>query len=90
MAMNDLLLNLEKITGKRGICHNADSDDKIKQKLIDTNKEWVNYDFFISTNVVTVGLNFDVKYFHQVYLIYLLLHLTGPGIWSSFRIELEI
>ena len=67
-AMSDLLLNIEKITGKRGLCHNADSDDKIKQKLRDTNKEWINYDFIISNNVITVGLNFDVKYFHQVYL----------------------
>ena len=66
--MNELLLNIEKITGKRGFCHNADSDDNIKLKLRDTNKELINYDFIISNNVITVGLNFDDKYFHQAYL----------------------
>jgi hypothetical protein len=34
--MGELSLNIEKVTGNRGLCHNADSDDKIKQKLRDT------------------------------------------------------
>jgi hypothetical protein len=41
---------------------------RLIKKLRETNKEGVNNDFIISNNVITVGWNFDVKYFHQVYL----------------------
>ena len=44
------------------------TSDKVKRKLKDVNNEWVNYDFVISNNVITVGVNFDVMHFDQCYL----------------------
>ena len=44
------------------------TSDKIKRKLKDVNNEWVKYDFVISNNIITVGVNFDVLHFDQCYL----------------------
>ena len=47
------------------------TSDKTKNKLKDVNNEWTKEDvsFIISNNVITVGINFDVKnHFDQCYL----------------------
>jgi len=67
-SMDSLRQLLEKHTEKHGICHNSMTSDKIKRKLKDVNNEWVNYDFVMSNNVITVGVNFDVLHFDQCYL----------------------
>lgn len=59
---------IEENTGKKGVSHNSETDDKIKQSLKDVNLAWTNYDFVISNNVITVGVNFDVEYFNAVYI----------------------
>ena len=67
-SMADLVLTLEKHTGKKGIYHNADSSDLTNKKLKDVNKSWVKYDFVVSNNKINVGLNFDQHYFDTCYL----------------------
>ena len=67
-SMDSLKELLEKHTKTTGICHNSMTSDKVKRKLKDVNNEWTNYDFVISNNVITVGVNFDVKHFDQCYL----------------------
>jgi hypothetical protein len=67
-SMNSLKELLEQHSKTKGICHNSMTSDKIKRKLKDVNKEWTNYDFVISNNVITVGVNFDVNHFDQCYL----------------------
>ena len=32
------------------------------------NETWTKYDFVVSNNVLTVGVNFDVEYFDQCFL----------------------
>ncbi len=68
LSMNDFKALLEQNTGKKGIAHNSESSDKTKLKLQDVNSSWIKYDFVVSNNVITVGVNFDVSYFDQVYV----------------------
>lgn len=68
-SMEDYCKTIMKYTGKKGIIHNADTDDKVKNKLKNVNEQWIKYDFVISNNVITVGLNFDVKYFDRCYCL---------------------
>ena len=68
-SMEDIRDNLEKETGKKGQYYCADSSDSVKKELRDVNKNWSEYDFIISNNVITVGINYDKNYFDQVYLV---------------------
>ena len=67
-SMDSLKELLSSHTGKKGVCHNSMTSDKVKRKLKDVNNEWVNYDFVISNNAITVGVNFDVMHFDHCYL----------------------
>lgn len=67
-SMKQLTETLEKLTGKRGIYHNAEADTSANNKLKDVNNSWQFYDFVISNNKINVGINFDVSYFHKCYL----------------------
>ncbi len=67
-SMDSLRELLTTHTKKQGICHNSMTSDKVKQKLKDVNNQWTQYDFVISNNVITVGVNFDVNHFDQCYL----------------------
>jgi hypothetical protein len=68
MGSDDFVRVLEKYSGKKGIGHNGDSGDDVKNKLKDVNNTWSKYDFVVSNNVITVGVNFDQEYFDQCYL----------------------
>ena len=68
MGSDDFVKVLEKYSGKKGIGHNGDSGDDVKNKLKDVNNTWSKYDFVVSNNVITVGVNFDEEYFDQCYL----------------------
>lgn len=67
-SMSEFQKILEEKSGKKGIIHNSETSDKVKSKLKDVNKHWTNEDFIVSNNVITVGVNFDIDYFDQVYL----------------------
>ena len=68
-SMHELVNVIENETNKKGIYHNADACDSNNRMLDNVNKNWVNYDFVISNNKINVGLNFDVDYFDEVYLM---------------------
>lgn len=59
---------LQKETGKKGIFYNADIDDKIKGGLKDVNKSWAKFDFVITNNIVTCGVNYERKDFDNAYI----------------------
>lgn len=67
-SMKQLKETIENLTEKKGIYHNAESNDKDNNKLKDVNKHWKDYDFVISNNKINVGLNFDVSHFNKCYL----------------------
>ena len=67
-SMKDFQSLLEEKSGKKGISHNSETSDKTKKKLKDVNSTWNQYDFVVSNNVITVGVNFDISYFDQCYL----------------------
>jgi hypothetical protein len=66
--MDSFRQTLEEHSGKVGICHNSQTSDENKNKLKNVNENWTQYDFVLSNNVLTVGVNFDVEYFDQCYL----------------------
>lgn len=66
-SMEALKNTLENATEKKGIFYNADVDDKIKNGLKDINTTWKEYNFIITNNIITCGVNyenldFDYKY----------------------------
>ena len=63
MGSDDFVRVLEKYSGKKGMGHNGDSVDDVKNKLKDVNNTWSKYDFVVSISVITVGVNFDREHF---------------------------
>jgi hypothetical protein len=59
--MLDFLAVLEKETGKKGIAYNGDVDDEQVATLYRVNDEWKNYDFILTNNKITVGVNYDLE-----------------------------
>jgi hypothetical protein len=68
ISMEMLSNMIQKETCKKGIFYNADVDDKIKGGLKDVNKSWVNYDFVITNNIITCGVNYERKDFDCAYI----------------------
>ena len=60
-SMSDLRDFLEQQTGKRGILYNGDSDAETSKTLKNVNAIWSNYDFVLTNNKITVGVNYDVQ-----------------------------
>jgi len=67
-SMQELALKIEEQTNKKGVFYIAVSDDAVVKELIEVNKNWTKYDFIITNTKITVGVNFDQKYFDRVYL----------------------
>jgi hypothetical protein len=68
ISMEALSTLLQKETGKNGLYYNADIDDQIKGGLKDVNKSWKDYDFIITNNIITCGVNYERKDFDYAYL----------------------
>tara|TARA_R110000868_G_scaffold60915_4_gene185502 strand:- start:266 stop:3157 length:2892 start_codon:yes stop_codon:yes gene_type:complete len=68
ISMETLSSLLEKETYKKGIYYNADIDDVVKGGLKDVNKAWKNYDFIITNNIITCGVNYERKDFDFAYI----------------------
>jgi hypothetical protein len=66
MEMLSTLLETE--TNKKGIYYNADIDDIVKGGLKDVNKSWKDYDFIITNNIITCGVNYERKDFDFAYI----------------------
>lgn len=67
-SMEKIQRMMEENTGKRGVCYNAMVDDTIKKELCDVNENWKDYDFVITNNVITCGVNYDLDTFDYTYL----------------------
>lgn len=50
-------------------CCHSDADVKTKAELCNVNETWIKYDLVIYTSSITVGVNFDLAYFDQLFLI---------------------
>ena len=83
--MQELALKIEEQTNKKGVFYNAVSDDAVVKELIEVNKNWTKYDFIINNTKITVGVNFDQKYFDRVYLFIAGFNLTRDIIQVSRR-----
>lgn len=68
-SMAEFVDVIVKKTNRKGIYHNADACDENNKLLDNVNKNWINYDFVVSNNKINVGLNFDIDYFDEVYLM---------------------
>ena len=84
-SMKDLQHQIETKTGKRGLSHNANTSDKTKKKLKNPNEEWGKCEFVMCNTVVTVGVNFDIRYFDQVYLFVASFNHARDIVQFSFR-----
>ena len=58
-SMIDFKQFLEEQTGKKGILYNGDSDADTKKTLKNINDTWCNFDFVLTNNTITVGVNYD-------------------------------
>jgi len=61
----DLLI---RQTNKKGIFYNADVDDKTKKGLKDVNTTWTQFDFIITNNIITCGVNYEEGDFDYKFL----------------------
>tara|TARA_R110002126_G_scaffold226568_1_gene371247 strand:- start:624 stop:3491 length:2868 start_codon:yes stop_codon:yes gene_type:complete len=68
ISMEALSTLIQKETGKNGLYYNADVDDKVKGGLKDVNKSWKEFDFIITNNIITCGVNYERKDFDYAYL----------------------
>ena len=58
-SMNKLFSIIKSKTNKNGNFYNADVDDEDKYELSNVNESWKDYDFIITNNIITCGLNYD-------------------------------
>jgi len=68
ISMETLAQLIETETEKKGIYYNADIDDIVKGGLKDVNKSWKDYDFIITNNIITCGVNYERKDFDFAYI----------------------
>ena len=79
------LLNLS--TGKEGIFYNADIDDKVKGELKNVNKNWKKYDYVMTNNIVTCGVNYELKDFDESYIFIACFSCPRDIIQVSYRVR---
>jgi hypothetical protein len=58
-SMEMLFEMMKTMTGKEGICYNADVSDKIKKGLKNVNVSWKDKQFIITNNIITCGVNYE-------------------------------
>jgi len=68
-SMQSLKKTIAEKTGKHGQFYNADVDDVIKKELKNVNESWQKYDFVITNNIVTCGINYENTDFDNNYLL---------------------
>jgi len=68
ISMETLSKLIETETEKKGVYYNADIDDVVKGGLKDVNKSWKDYDFIITNNIITCGVNYERKDFDFAYI----------------------
>ena len=69
-SMEELKLKLQEKTSTKGICYNSQVDDEVLKGLKNVNESWSdsNCSFVITNTKITVGINYEIKDFHQVFI----------------------
>jgi len=83
-SMENLVKVLQS-NGKIGIAYNADIDDSLKAGLMNINDTWKNYDFVITNNVITCGVNYENLDFDYKYLFIASFNTPRDMIQVSYR-----
>jgi hypothetical protein len=65
-SMEEFKLNVEKLTGRKGVCYNSKSDDDVLKGLNNVFETWHNVDFVITNTKITVGINYELDDFDAV------------------------
>jgi hypothetical protein len=65
-SMDEVAAAIKSRANCRVVSYNADSDDKVKEGLKDVNKTWADFDCVICNQVITCGVNFDMKGYDKV------------------------
>lgn len=87
MSMEQLSNLLNKSTGKEGIFYNADIDDVVKGELKNVNKSWKKYDFVITNNIITCGVNYEHEDFDEIFLFIACFSCPRDIIQVSYRVR---
>lgn len=63
--------NLDKIPSytKKVLCHTSKTNDELKNKLVNVNKLWVEYDIVLYSPTITAGVNFDTVHFDTMFVV---------------------
>ena len=69
-SMEEFKLKIEEQTKCKGVCYNSQVDDKTLQGLKNVNSTWSDSDcdFVITNTKITVGINYEINDFHQVFI----------------------
>jgi hypothetical protein len=67
-SMEQIYNLLIKKTNKKGIFYNADVGDNTKKGLKDVNTTWTQFDFIITNNIITCGVNYEEMDFDYKFL----------------------
>jgi hypothetical protein len=67
-GMDTIKTILEHTTCCQGQIYNADVDDFNKRELKNVNYNWAKYDFIITNNIVTCGVNYEKKDYDNSYI----------------------
>ena len=67
-TMDELVNIIQTKSNKKGVFYNAEQDDQILEGLQDVNKSWSNVDFVLTNSKITVGINYELKDFDNVFI----------------------
>ena len=84
-ASMDQVQKVLESEGKRGVCYNADIDDTVKKGLMNVNESWRDFDFVITNNVITCGVNYEEMDFDYKYLFIASFNTPRDIIQVSYR-----
>lgn len=66
--LHNELKDMFRIYNKKVLVITGDSSDKVKKSLMDVNKEWIKYNYIITTSTTGAGVDFNIQnHFQNVY-----------------------
>ena len=88
VGMEQLANMIKLASGKEGVFYNADVDDTVKGTLKNVNKAWKKFDFVITNNIITCGVNYDITNdFDESYLFVASFSCPRDIIQVSYRVR---
>jgi len=67
-SMQELKDLIESQTNSKGVCYNSKVADADLEGLKNVNESWASLDFVITNTKITVGINYELSDFHQVFI----------------------